>query len=113
MSQDQPRHDDHAEKNWITKAMHATEQTMRGGRLDKPLAELTGLQHSARQKVAALLPQAPSRSPQTPAEPPEPLTPAQLTERAKRLREQKLMIAGALVVLVLTVWLRRKTADSA
>ena len=93
--------------------MHATEQTMRGGRLDKPLAELTGLQHTARQKVAGLLPGAPSRSTEAPADPPEPLTPTQQAERAKRAREQKLMIAAALAVLLLTVWLRRKTADSA
>jgi hypothetical protein len=112
VSQDQSRHDDKTEKNWITKAMQVTEQTMRGGRLDKPLADLTGLQHTARRKVAALLPQGSSHS--SPAAPdlPVPPTPEQLAERTKRSREEKLVIVTALVVLLLTVWLRRKAASS-
>ena len=81
MSQDEQRHDDRADQNWVTKAMHVTEQTMRGGRLDKPLAELTELQQTARRKVAALLPQSPSRPPQAPADLSEPPTPAQLADR--------------------------------
>ena len=112
--QDQPRQQDGAAENWLTKAMHVTEQTMRGGRLDKPIAELGGLQRTARRKVAAIVPQAAApTSTEMPPPAPQPLTPVQQAERAKRLRQEKLMIAGALAVLLLTVWLRRKTDGDA
>jgi len=112
--QAQPRQQDGAAENWLTKAKHVTEQTMRGGRLDKPIAELSGLQRTARRKVAALVPQtAAPASTEMPLPEPEPLTPVQQAERSKRLREEKLMIAGALAILLLTVWLRRKTDGDA
>jgi len=112
--QDQPRQQDGAAGNWLTKAKHVTEQTMRSGHLDRPIAELSGLQRSARRKVAGLVPQMAAPAPaEVPPPAPEPLTPVQQAERAKRLREEKLIIAGALAVLLLTVWLRRKTDGDA
>ena len=111
--QDQLRQEGGAAETWLTKAMHVTEQTMRGGRLDKPIAELSGLGRNARRKVAGLMPQAAPDAAEVTPEEPEPLTPVQLAERARRLRQEKLMIAGALAVLLLTVWLRRKTDGDA